>query len=339
VNDGDSLFIGLLCAGVVCVLVILADGWFFRPRRDPGAASTEEPWLPKMAGYTLVVLSLAMLWRLFRYEAVDFSLMLVVVGAVSGIIWLLDQVLFARRRRSAAAAAGTPAERVREPIAVEYARSFFPVIVLVLVIRSFLFEPFRIPSDSMMPSLFDGDFIFVSKYSYGLRLPVSNTLVVPTGTPQRGDVIVFRLPPNPKINYIKRLVGLPGDRIRVDENNQLYINGQPMAQERGPTYTGPKQDLPNYAGVPTAVEQLGSKRHLIMFANGGVKSGEWAVPAGRYFFMGDNRNNSKDSRFQDDMDAPGFVPEQNLVGKAVRIWLNLDTRDGPLWRRIGNAIE
>jgi len=339
VNDGDSLFIGLLCAGVVCVLVILADGWFIRPRRDPGAASTEEPWLPKMAGYALVVLSLAVLWRLFRYAAVDFSLMLVVVGAVSGIIWLLDQLFFARRRGSAAAAAGTPAERVREPIAVEYARSFFPVIVLVLVIRSFLFEPFRIPSDSMMPTLFDGDFIFVSKYSYGLRLPVSNTLIVPTGTPQRGDVIVFRLPPNPKINYIKRLVGLPGDRIRVDENNQLYVNGQPMAQERGPIYTGPKQDLPNYAGAPTAVEQLGSKRHLVMFANGGVKSGEWVVPAGHYFFMGDNRNNSKDSRFQDDMDAPGFVPEQNLVGKAVRIWLNLDTRDGPLWRRIGNAIE
>ena len=119
-----------------------------------------------------------MLWRLFRYEAVDFSLMLVVVGAVSGVIWGLDQAFFARRRRQAAAAAGTPAERVREPIAVEYARSFFPVIVLVLVIRSFLFEPFRIPSDSMMPTLFDGDFIFVSKYSYGLRLPVTNTLVI-----------------------------------------------------------------------------------------------------------------------------------------------------------------
>ena len=123
---------------------------------------------------------------------------------------LLDQAFFARRRKLAAAAAGTPPERVREPIAVEYARSFFPVIVLVLVIRSFLFEPFRIPSDSMMPTLFDGDFIFVSKYSYGLRLPVTNTLLIPTGTPQRGDVIVFRLPPNPKINYIKRLVGPAG---------------------------------------------------------------------------------------------------------------------------------
>jgi signal peptidase I len=339
VNDGDNLFMALLGAGVVCVLVILADGWIFRPKRDPGATSAAEPLLPKTAGYALVGLALAMLWRLFRYEAVDFSFMLVVVGALSGIIWGLDRAFFARRRMLAAAAAGTPADRVREPIAVEYARSFFPVIVLVLVIRSFLFEPFRIPSDSMMPTLFDGDFIFVSKYSYGLRLPVSNTLLLSTGTPQRGDVIVFRLPPNPKINYIKRLVGLPGDRIRVDENNQLYVNGKPMTQEPGPTYTGPKQDVWNYVGAPTVFEQLDAKRHRIMFSAGGAKTGEWLVPPKHYFFMGDNRNNSKDSRFLDDSEAPGFVPEQNLVGKAVRIWLNLDTRDGPLWRRMGNAIQ
>ena len=338
-KDGDNLFMVLLCAGIVCVLVILADGWFYRPKRDPGATSVAEPTLPKMAGYALVLLSVLMLWRLFRYEAVDFSLMLVVVGVVSGLIWAADQVFFARRRRIAAAAAGTPAERVREPIAVEYARSFFPVIVLVLVIRSFLFEPFRIPSDSMMPTLYDGDFIFVSKYSYGLRLPVSNTLLVATGTPQRGDVIVFRLPPNPKINYIKRLVGLPGDHIRVDENNQLYVNDKPMPQERGPAYSGPKQDMWNYVGAPTAFETLGQKRHRIMFSAGNAKSGEWVVPAGHYFFMGDNRNNSKDSRFLDDAEAPGFVPEQNLVGKAVRIWLNLDTRDGPLWRRVWNRIQ
>ncbi len=130
-------------------------------------------------------------------------------------------------------------------IAVEYARSFFPVIILVLVIRSFLFEPFRIPSDSMMPTLYDGDFIFVTKYSYGLRLPVTNTLVFATGTPKRGDVIVFRLPPNPKINYIKRLVGLPGDRVRVDENNLLYVNDKLMPQTPGPdlygTQAGPLQ--------------------------------------------------------------------------------------------------
>ncbi len=338
-SDGDSQFMILLCAAIVCVLVILIDGWFLRPQRDPGATSVDEPLLPRLAGYALVVLALAMLWRLFRYEAVDFSFMLVVVGAVSGAIWGLDQAFFARRRRQAAAAAGTPAERVREPIAVEYARSFFPVILLVLVIRSFLFEPFRIPSDSMMPTLFDGDFIFVSKYSYGLRLPVTNTLLIPTGTPQRGDVIVFRLPPNPKINYIKRLVGLPGDRVRVDESNRLYVNGVLMKQSPGPIYKGPKQNMWNYAGAPTAYEQLGAKRHLIMFAKGGVTSGEWVVPPGHYFFMGDNRNNSKDSRWQDDSEAPGFVPEQNLVGQAVRIWLNLDTRDGPLWNRIGNAIQ
>jgi signal peptidase I len=261
------------------------------------------------------------------------------VGALSGLIWLLDQVFFAARRKRTAAAAGTPADRVREPLAVEYARSFFPVIILVLVIRSFLFEPFRIPSDSMMPTLFDGDFIFVSKYSYGLRLPVSNSLVFATGTPKRGDVIVFRLPPNPKINYIKRLVGLPGDKVRVDENNNLYINDKLMVQEPAPGYQGPKQDLWMYTDVPTAFEQLDAKRHRLMFSKGSVKPGEWVVPDKHYFFMGDNRNNSKDSRWLDEPDAPGFVPEQNLVGKAVRIWLNLDTRDGPLWRRVGNKIE
>jgi signal peptidase I len=339
VNDGDSLFLVLLGAAVACVLIILVDAWILRPRRDPAATSLEEPWLPKLAGYALVALSLAMLWRLFRYEAVDFSLMLVIVGAVSGFVWGVDQLFFARPRARAAAAAGTPAGGAREPVAVEYARSFFPVIVLVLVIRSFLFEPFRIPSDSMMPTLFDGDFIFVSKYSYGLRLPVTNTLILPTGTPQRGDVIVFRLPPNPKINYIKRLVGLPGDRIRVDENNQLYVNDVPQKQTSGPVYEGPKQDLPIYAGAPTATEMLGTKKHGLLFAHSSVRVGEWTVPAGHYFFMGDNRNNSKDSRWLYDSDAPGFVPAQNLVGKAVRIWLNLDTRDGPLWGRIGHGIQ
>jgi signal peptidase I len=339
VNDGDSLFPVLLCAAAACVVLILIDAWFLRPKRDPAATGLDEPWLVKAAGYALIALALVLLWRMFRYEAVDFSLMLVIVGALAGVVWGLDRLLFARRRLAAAREAGTPPGNVREPVAVEYARSFFPVIVLVLVIRSFLFEPFRIPSDSMMPTLFDGDFIFVSKFSYGLRLPVTNTLILSTGKPQRGDVIVFRLPPNPKINYIKRLVGLPGDHIRVDKNNQLYINDVPQKQTLGPPYVGPKDDLPIYAGVPTATEQLGDKRHLIMFARGEARDGEWVVPQGHYFFMGDNRNNSKDSRWLYDSDAPGYVPEQNLVGRAVLIWLNLDTRDGPFWSRIGHGIQ
>jgi signal peptidase I len=335
VNDGDRIFLGLLFAGAVCVLVILIDGWFLRPRRDPGATSAEEPLLPKLAGYALVGLSLAMLWRLFRYEAVDFSLMLVIVGAVSGVIWAADAAFFARHRRLAAASAGTPSDRVREPLAVEYARSFFPVIILVLVIRSFLFEPFRIPSDSMMPTLYDGDFIFVSKYSYGLRLPVTNTLVFATGTPQRGDVIVFRLPPNPKVNYIKRLVGLPGDKIRVDENNNLYVNDKLMPQEPGPKYQGPKQDLWTYTDVPTAFEQLDTKRHPIMFSKGPAKPGEWVVPAKHYFFMGDNRNDSEDSRFA----QVGFVPDRNLDGRAMLIWMNWQIPGWPVWHRFGTKIN
>jgi signal peptidase I len=339
VNDGDSLIIFLMVADVACLAVLLADAWVWRPRRDPAATGVVEPLLPRYAAYALVALSLVILWRLFKHEAVDFSLMLVIVGAISGGIWGLDRWLFAAKRMAAAGAAGGAPAEVREPIAVEYARSFFPVIVLVLVIRSFIFEPFRIPSDSMMPTLYDGDFIFVSKYSYGLRLPVTNTLLVPTGKPQRGDVIVFRLPPNPRINYIKRLVGLPGDRIRVDDNNQLYVNDVPMPQVAGPVYQGPKQDAWTYVGAPTASEKLGDRTHAIMFSNGSVRAGEWVVPEGHYFFMGDNRNNSKDSRWLNEPDAPGFVPEQNLVGKAVRIWLNLDTRDGPLWGRIGHAIQ
>jgi len=337
-NSPDGQFLVLLLAAVACLLVILVDGWFLRPQRDPGASAEQEPLYARFAGYALVALAAGMLWRLFKYEAVDFSAMLVTIGAISGGIWGIDRLVFARRRLARAAAAGTPAERIREPVGVEYARSFFPVIMLVLVIRSFVFEPFRIPSDSMMPTLFDGDFIFVSKFSYGLRLPVLNTLLVPTGEPQRGDVIVFRLPPNPRINYIKRLVGLPGDVVRVDDNNQIFINGVAVAQQPDGIYQGPKQDMPEYIEAPMAHEQLGNHRHLIMFAHKPIRTGEWTVPPGHYFFMGDNRNNSEDSRFDGPL-APGFVPEANLVGKAVRIWLNLDTRDGPLWRRIGNGIQ
>ncbi len=338
-GNGNGFLIALSGAALVCVVSILYDGWVLRPRRDPGATGAQESAFVRIAGYALLAIAVIALWHMFRAESVDFTLLLTVVGVAAGAIWALDGLFFRHRRRAIAAQAGSAPEAVREPIAVEYARSFFPVILLVLLIRSFLFEPFRIPSDSMMPTLYDGDFIFVSKYSYGLRLPITHALILRTGEPRRGDVIVFRLPPNPKIDYIKRLVGLPGDRVRVDANDQVYINGKPVPQTPGPVYRGPKDDQWNYAGVGTAWEQLGAHRHRIMFANGPVKTGEWTVPPGHYFFMGDNRNNSKDSRWQGEPDAPGYVPARDLVGKAVIVWLNLDMRDGPLWGRIGHLIH
>ena len=155
----------------------------------------------------------------------DFSFILVAATALTGVIWGLDSWLFKPKRVARRRGAAASPENVREPVLVEYARSFFPVILIVLLLRSFLFEPFRIPSDSMMPTLLDGDFIFVNKYAYGLRLPVLNTKVVAIGEPQRGDVIVFRLPTDPSTNYIKRLVGLPGDHVVV-RDQQVYINGE-----------------------------------------------------------------------------------------------------------------
>ena len=281
-----------------------------------------------------------MLWRLFRYEAVDFSFMLVVVGALAGAIWGLDRAFFAGRRQRAAAAAGTPAERVREPVAVEYARSFFPVILLVLVIRSFLFEPFRIPSDSMMPTLFDGDFIFVSKYSYGLRLPVTQH---PAGSDRHAAARrCDRVPAAAESeNQLHQAPGRPAGRPDQSRREQPAVRQRraAAAAARPDLHRTEAEPCGTTRGCPPPTSSSEPSATSIMFAKGGVTTGEWVVPAGHYFFMGDNRNNSKDSRWQDDPDAPGFVPEQNLVGKAVRIWLNLDTRDGPLWKRIGDAIQ
>jgi signal peptidase I len=264
----------------------------------------------------------------------DFSFILVVASFVTGIIWALDAWLWKPKRVRLAVQGGVAPENVREPVVVEYARSFFPVIFIVLLIRSFLFEPFRIPSDSMMPTLLDGDFIFVNKFSYGLRLPVVNKKVVGIGEPERGDVIVFRLPSDPSTNYIKRLVGLPGDHIVV-KGRQVYVNDKPMnvkldGQYRGPRNTGPQES------AQIGVEELGDVKHNVLYIPERYsRDYDQVVPADHYFFMGDNRDNSRDSRF----DEVGFVPERNLVGKAVRIWLNWDLPDAPIWSRIGDPIR
>jgi signal peptidase I len=258
----------------------------------------------------------------------DFSFFLVLATVVTGVIWAADTLLFRKRREAAAAAR---ADAAREPVVVEYARSFFPIILIVLVIRSFLFEPFRIPSDSMMPTLLDGDFIFVNKFTYGLRLPVANAEFVALGEPQRGDVVVFRLPSDPSTNYIKRLVGLPGEHIVV-RDKRVYVNGE-LQHVQLDGVSAP------YGSTPAAqigLEHLGKAPHRTLYIaeRPSVDFNE-VVPDGHYFFMGDNRDNSRDSRFPE----VGFVPADHVVGKAVRIWLNWNLPNAPLWDRIGEAIR
>jgi len=258
----------------------------------------------------------------------DFALILVVATGVTGLIWLIDLVGF-RQRRALRMAAG---EVVNEPVLVEYSRSFFPVLILVLLLRSFLFEPFRIPSGSMMPTLLEGDFIFVNKYAYGLRLPVLNTRIVELGEPERGDVVVFRLPSDPSINYIKRVVGLPGDIVEYDaEDRRIFVNGERVEIERVGAYA-------DEAGYDIGIEVLGEHEHEVLLSQfRPSKGGRYVVPPGFYFMMGDNRDNSQDSRFE----AVGIVPEANLVGRASRIWLNFrwPSEGGPRWSRIGQGIN
>ncbi len=246
--------------------------------------------------------------------------------AASGLILLADRAAFKERRRRRAEGAAVP-----EPLLAYYARSFFPVILVVLLVRSFVFEPFRIPSASMMPGLVDGDFIIVDKYSYGLRLPLINAKILPVGEPQRGDVIVFRLPSDPSVHFIKRLVGLPGDHVVV-RDNRIAINGVTMPLQGDGTYSGGY----GFTGADLAIETFGTKPHVIMFASGReARDFDGVVPPGRYFFMGDNRNDSADSRFA----LVGFVPEQNLVGRATRIWLNWRIPGWPDWHRVGMQIR
>jgi signal peptidase I len=257
----------------------------------------------------------------------DFSAALVIAVVVTGTILLVD------RTRSASDRSGASSDRAAAAVRllVSYARSFFPIILIVLLFRSFLFEPFRIPSASMMPGLVDGDFILVDKFSYGLRLPWLNTKIAPTGKPRRGEVIVFRSTSGPSIHLIKRLVGLPGDHVIV-RDNRVFINGTLVPLTADGTYSGGY----GFSGSDLAVEKFVESGHVVMFA-----SNRWAadfdgiVPVGHYFFMGDNRNDSEDSRFT----QVGFVPEDNLVGHARLIWMNWRIPGWPEWRRIGTTIR
>jgi len=261
------------------------------------------------------------------FSVIGFPLFMLLILVLTGLVWLVDYLFFQKKRGEAA-----------EPTAVEYAKSFFPVILVVFIIRSFIAEPFKIPSGSMMPTLLAGDYILVNKFTYGLRLPMLNTAFIEVGQPNHGDVAVFHYPPNPKVDYIKRVIGLPGDRIQY-QDKRLTINGELLtvvesdvsdlkvegdgvmiAQHLQEQLPGVKHDIlvhdvPNRYDHNTIGDQFSNGETIV-------------VPEGHYFVMGDNRDNSSDSRVW------GFVPDNNLVGKAFFIWLNLDK-----FSRIGNTIQ
>jgi signal peptidase I len=341
-------------------LIAIVDDWFLRPRRliagNPG-----HPPLISTIHFILPIAAFGAVIRLLISERLDFSLILVIVVAATGLVWLLDSLVFAPARARAVAAHGGDPAQMPLPVTVDSARSFFPVALIVLLVRSFIFEPFRIPSDSMMPTLLDGDFIIVNKFAYGLRVPVLDTKIVSIGEPKRGDVVVFRYPRDPAINYIKRLVGLPGDRVRI-VSDQLIINGLPI-----PLVDNGRFDDGCYHNMRLSTEVLGMHRHQTLSCRTpdeiavppaascnrriernyecvepnvpGLRdksdSDEVVVPPGQYLMIGDNRDNSSDGRYW------GFVRESLLVGKATRIWFNWDLQrsGGPNWKRIGHRIE
>ena len=251
----------------------------------------------------------------------NFALFLLILLLVTGGVWALDAAVLRRRRRAGA----------RQPWWVEYSVSFFPVILIVFLLRSFLFEPFKIPSGSMIPTLLVGDFILVNKYTYGIRLPVANVKLIELNSPRRGDVMVFRYPEDTSLDYIKRVVGIPGDRVEY-RNKRLTVNGQPVPLRQIEDYLS--RERMQYSR--RLLETLDGTEHQIMLeedapafvsqARAFPHSGNCnyntvglacTVPPGHYFVMGDNRDNSSDSRVW------GFVPDENIVGRAFFIWLNL----------------
>lgn len=266
----------------------------------------------------------------------NFALIMLVLLVVTGGVWLLDRYFFSRRRQ----------EGEKEPWWIEYPKSFFPVILIVFLLRSFLVEPFKIPSGSMIPTLLVGDYILVNKFTYGIRIPVLNTKIVEVNAPQRGEVMVFRYPDNPSLDYIKRVVGTPGDVVSY-RNKRLTVNGQLVPVETEQDYNYLEGGL-TYVSAKRFRESLGGHSHSIIInldappvQLAGVRAFPYRdqceyneegftckVPPGHYFMMGDNRDSSSDSRYW------GFVPDANIVGKAFLIWWNFGE-----FGRIGTRID
>lgn len=265
--------------------------------------------------------------------SINLPLILTLAVLATGLVWLYDALLLARPRRVKVEAVerqygnlaqGTDEQQQayaqareqagREPLLVEYSKSFFPVLFIVFFVRSFLVEPFQIPSGSMIPTLKVGDFILVNKYTYGVRLPVLNTEIIPVSKPQRGDVMVFFPPHAPEIYYIKRVIGLPGDRISYI-NHKLSINGVPVP-ETDVALLPPNRPLVREVKETIDGHEFSSYKRLVIGELS--RKGSWVVPEGHYFMMGDNRDDSLDSR------AWGFVKEDQIVGKAFAVWMHWD---------------
>ncbi len=264
----------------------------------------------------------------------DFSFILVIAVAVTGVIWLFDTIwrLLKKHVITVRHESGT---RSRFYWIVEYARVFFPVLLIVFVLRSFIIEPFRIPSGSMLPTLEIGDFILVNKYEYGIRLPVLNKKIYEIGAPDYGDVMVFRYPHDESINFIKRVVGLPGDSV-LYENKQVTVNGTIVAQDiEGEYLINSGANRKTQARMLNETFVNGESHQILQDENRDSRTLVFRVPENSYFVLGDNRDYSNDSRFW------GFVPEKNIIGRAFFIWFSWDSvgNTGVNWNRIAAAIE
>ena len=265
----------------------------------------------------------------------DFPTIIVLLVLATGLIWAFDALVLSRRRRASIREVDGVGEGVVDvppSRIVEYAKSFFPVFLIVFILRSFIVEPFRIPSNSMMPTLLTGDFILVNKFGYGIRLPVVDAKIVDVGLPARGDVVVFRFPGDPSTPFIKRVVGIPGDRIAYYDK-VLYINDEPMEQSPIGRYAGVGSGAV-MSGASLRLERIDdAEHHILVQPQAHTVQGSVVVPDGHYFVLGDNRDNSRDSRYW------GTVSEELLIGKAFRIWMNWDFGHGIDWKRIGKSID
>lgn len=254
----------------------------------------------------------------------NFEVILFCALVISVIITLVDIFFLAPKRKK------TPSKKM--PLIIDYARSFLPVLLIVFSVRSFAYEPFRIPSGSLKPTLLVGDFILVNKFDYGIRLPIIHKKIFSLNEPQRGDIVVFREPPTESRDLIKRVIGIPGDRVSY-KDKVLYINGNKISQTFEKYDTDQDENVEPWQVVQKEENLFNVKHDIYQIPNKRNDDFDVIVPEGKYFMMGDNRDDSADSRYW------GFLPEENIIGKATHVWMSVDSIKHPVrWNRLGKKI-